>query len=165
MLKALNVTSGRHVVAASAAPAAAVADTATGTVSPPAVQPDACESSPANPLPAGERRANGHASPTGTAPCQNGDEHDNGASQHSARGGQDDGAAMGAATKRLKLDGSMAGVALQLHCAKVATGIVLLLKTASLDSSACSAPIDNCQSRWQGRERPHHPGRASWHPA
>jgi len=115
VLKALNVTSGRHVVASPASPAAAAAETAPDLVSPPVVQPDCAAPSVISPQPVGERPANRHVSAMDTAPCPDGDEHVGVALQHSARGDEDDGAAMGAATKRLKLDGGIAGVALESH--------------------------------------------------
>ena len=126
VLKALNVTSGRHVVANSAATASAGAETAPGLVASPTVQPESSTPAPISPQPVGERPANGHAGVIGTATCQNGDEHAGSAQQQSARGDEDDGAAMGAATKRLKLDAGTSGVELQAHSAKAARAVLLL---------------------------------------
>ena len=121
VLKALNVTSGRHVVA-EAAPAAAPAETesALGLFSPPATQPGCSAPAQTSAQPVEERPANGHALATGAAPCRGHDEHAGSVLQHSAQGDEDDRAAMGAATKRLKLDGGVAGVALKQHRARSA---------------------------------------------
>jgi len=165
VLKALNVTSGRHVVAESASAAPAVAETAPGLVSPPAAQPDCAVPASTSPQPAGERLANGHASVAGTAPCQDGGEHAGSVLQHSAPGDEDDGAAMGAATKRLKLDAGIAGGALHPHRA-CSTHERRCCRYTSSATVFISPPTDErFLCRRQCHEWRHHPGRARWRAA
>ena len=130
VLKALNVTSGRHV-GASTGPTVAVDTVATiGSGSLDAAQHVASQPAPATPQPLGEPIINGHTAVLSLEPCLNQPPEESAANRHATdlgtepcqngiscagnltsaeREDEDDRAATGAAAKRLKLNSGSAG--------------------------------------------------------